>query len=425
MKKFLALLLTAMLCLSVVGGFSALAEGDRTISILIDTDMSLAGFNAVAALAEEKLGIHVDIEYRVGGAEGDNIVKTRLASGTMTDIVGYNSGALLAALNPTEYFYDLSNEPLAERLDETYASSVTVNGELFGVPISSTQAGAVVYNRAVYEEYGLEVPKTWDEFIANCRTIKDAGGIAMIGGFGDSWTSQVLFLGDHYNVVAQEPNFTKDFEAGIAKYATTPAATRSFEKFEDLVEFYDPAYLADTYDNAVDKIAYGDGAHWIILTQALTNIYSLEGKEVVDNLGVFGIPADEGETGLTVWMPTSMYVNKNSENLDAVLELMDFYTTEEALDAYVSALLPDGPFCIKGYEMPDDAYRAVAEDMQAYFDAGLTHVAMEFETPVKGANCMQICVEVGSGQVTGAEAAAMYDEDCKLQAMQLGLEGWE
>ncbi len=422
MKKFLAILLTAMLCLGALGGFSALAEGTRTITMLTDTDMSMDGFNAVAALAEEKLGIHVEVEFRVGGAEGDNIVKTRLGSGTMADILAYNSGSLLNALNPAQYLAPLNDQPFAERLDDTYASSVTVDGKLYGVPITSTQAGAVVYNREVYEKYGLEVPKTWDEFIANCQKIKDEGGIAMIGGFGDSWTSQVLFLGDHYNVLAQEPDFTKNFEAGTAKYATTPAATRSFEKYEDLVEFYDPAYLADTYDNAVDKIAYGDGAHWIILTQVLSNIYSLEGKEVVDNLGVFGIPADEGETGLTVWMPTSMYANKDSENLDTVMEFFDFYTSKEALDAYVSAQLPDGPFCIKGYELPDTAYRPVAEDMQAYFDAGLTHVAMEFETAVKGANCMQICVEVGSGQVTGAEAAQMYDDDCKLQATQLGIE---
>ena len=60
--------------------------------------------------------------------------------------------------------------------------------------------------------------------------------------------------------------------------------------------------------------------------------------------------------------------------------------------------------------------------MQAFVDAGKTHVAMEFLTSVKGANCYQICQELGSGQTTAEEAAAKYDEDCAKQAKQLGLD---
>lgn len=62
--------------------------------------------------------------------------------------------------------------------------------------------------------------------------------------------------------------------------------------------------------------------------------------------------------------------------------------------------------------------------MQAYFDSGKTRTALEYMTSVKGANCPQICQEVGSGQSTAKEAAAAYDEDCKKQAVQLGLD-WE
>ena len=41
-----------------------------------------------------------EIETRPGGTDGDNLVKTRLATGEMTDIFYYNSGSLLQALNP-------------------------------------------------------------------------------------------------------------------------------------------------------------------------------------------------------------------------------------------------------------------------------------------------------------------------------------
>jgi len=405
------------------------AQGDKafegvTLTVLKDTDTPDSGLNAVLALAEERLGMTFEMESRVGGADGDNIVKTRLASGDMADLCLYNSGSLLEALNPSEYFIDIQGEEFISRLDDTYKETVTVDGAVYGVPFSSTQAGGILYYKPIYEELGLEIPHTWEDFLANCDAIEAAGKTAMIGAFGDSWTSQVMYLGDNYNVLAANPTFAEEFEAGNAKYADTPEGIESFQKLVDVQKYYNEDYLAATYDDGCDMIANGEGAHWVILTQCLSNIYELY-PETMDDIGVFGIPGDDADDhGLTVWMPGSFYGNKNAENIEAVLAFMEFYTTDEAVDAYTSAVLPDGPYCIKGYEIPENAYPAVREDMQAYFDAGKTTVALEFLTAVKGSNCPSICQEVGSGQTTALEAAEAYDEDCKKQAKQLGLD-WE
>lgn len=395
-----------------------------TLTLLKDSDIVDDGINAVIDLAKEKLGITVEVEQRVGGADGDNIVKTRLASGDMADICLYNSGSLLNALNPSEYFYDLTNESFVSTYDDTYKETVTVDGKVYGVPVASTQAGAILYYKPDYEELGLKVPTTWDEFLANCDALKAAGKTAVLGTFADSWTAQVPYLGDNYNIIAADPSFAKNFEAGTAKYASTPAGVESFQKMVDLNQYYNEDYLAATYDDGCDMLANGGGTHWIMLTQALGNIYSLYGEDV-DKIGVFGVPGDDAaNAGLTVWMPSSLYVNKNAENMDAVLAFMELYTSTEGLDTYAGVIKADGPYCIKGYELPDDAYEAVKTDMQAYFDEGKTTTALEFMTSVKGANCPAICQEAGSGQTTAEEAAAAYDEDCKKQAVQLGL-NWE
>lgn len=388
-KKILALVLALTLLVGLAAGCSsstatttaaaqtsgstAAASSDTTtttgqtvttLTFLIDSDVSLDGFNAIAALAKEKLGITIETEMRAGGADGDNIVKTRLASGDMSDLCGYNSGSLLAALNPTEYFIDISQNDWVNKLDDTYRKTVSVGSQTFGVPLGSGQAGAVLYNKEMYKQCNLKVPTTWTEFVANCKVLKDAGETAVIGAFGDSWTSQVLFLGDYYNVMAKAPNFSADFEAGKVKYATTPSALASFAKYEDLKVFYNKDYLATTYDDACDMMAAGEGAHWFILTQALSNIYSLTDKATVDKIGVFGVPGDDANnTGLTVWMPTSIYGNKNSDKTDAIARFMEFYISNEALDALTKVQLPDGPFCVKGYKLPDKTYEGVKTDM--------------------------------------------------------------
>ena len=62
----------------------------------------------------------------------------------------------------------------------------------------------LLYNKKVYEDLGLSVPTTWDEFAANNEAIK-AAGIAPVGqtyGGSDTWTSQLFVLADNCNVLA-------------------------------------------------------------------------------------------------------------------------------------------------------------------------------------------------------------------------------
>jgi raffinose/stachyose/melibiose transport system substrate-binding protein len=67
----------------------------------------------------------------------------------------------------------------------------------------------------------------------------------------------------------------------------------------------------------------------------------------------------------------------------------------------------------------------VAKDTQAYFSADHVTPALEFKSPVKGPNLEQICIQVGTGQESAQQAAALYDKDVKKQAQQLNLPGWD
>lgn len=405
---------------------TAPAEGGKPfnteVSILMDPDIPMSGFEAVCAAAQEKLGITIVPEIRVNGDDGANVVKTRLASGDMSDLCVGFPGARLKAMNPAEYFVDLAGEDFVKRLDDTYLSTVTIDGAVYSIPMSSSQAGAAIYSKPMYEKYNLEVPKTWEQFTANCEILKQAGETAILGTFGDKWTSQLIFLGDNYNVVAQQPDFLTSFEAGTAKWATSPAALRSFQKLVESVPYYNDDYLALKYDDGCEIMANGEAGHWFILTKALSNIYELYG-DAVNDLGVFAVPGDDADNnGLTVWMSNIISAYKFSENIEPALAFLEYYVSDEGLDVYGSKVLPDGPYCIKGYELPDNAYEGVAVDMQAYFDNGKIETAAEFQVSVKGASTEAITQEAVSGQTTAEEAAAKYDDDCYRMAVQLGLD---
>ena len=85
---------------------------------------------------------------------------------------------------------------------------------------------------------------------------------------------------------------------------------------------------------------------------------------------------------------------------------------------------PQGPFLSKACKLPTSVSQ-VAKDTTAYFDSGKASPALEFKSPIKGPALEQICIQVGTGQVNAQKGAALYDEDVKKQAQQLGLPGWE
>ncbi len=381
------------------------------------------GTQAVMAAATEELGMTFETEINPGGSEGDNILKTRMASGDLPDFLAYNSGSKLVDLNPSRGFLDLSDWDLLSQFDDSFMSSVTIDGAVYGMPQASTQAGAVIYYKPDYEELGLEVPDTWDEFLENCKALKEAGKTAVYFTGGETWATQVLFLGDYYNVEAEDPSFAEDYTNGTAKYADVPAATRSWTKYEDLVDYLNADKSAATVTDGNYAIATGEATHWFILTQQLPEI--IQNAENPDDIGVFGVPGDDADNhGLTVWEPMAWYINKDTENLDAIKAFFEFYYSEEMLDLYYETYGANGPSCIKGYELPESVCSAVRVDMQQYFDNGKVTAALEYQSPIKGTSCEQLTTAVGLGQMKGTEAAASYDEDCRKSAVQLGY-SWE
>ena len=81
------------------------------------------------------------------------------------------------------------------------------DGKLYGGPYGTAFGGGVLYNIPLYKKLGLEVPKTWDEFMANNEKVKADGSASPVEqSYGETWTSQLFVLGDFHNVAAAVPD---------------------------------------------------------------------------------------------------------------------------------------------------------------------------------------------------------------------------
>ncbi|UOQ45794.1 extracellular solute-binding protein [Halobacillus salinarum] len=428
-KRFGLLISIFVICMILAGcgaeesGASSGSGGDDTLTMLVSETADTPGFRAVVEKIEDELGIKTKVEKRPGGPEGENIVKTRLATGDMADLVLFNSGSLLMALDPGKHFVDLKGEPFMDKVMDSYKEVVSKDGQIFGIPAKSSQVGGWLYNKKVYKELGLSVPKTWDELMANNEKIKAAGKTAVIGTYGETWTSQLPILADFYNVQAEVPSFAEEYTAGKAKYASTPEALRGFERIQEISEkgYMNDDYNVASYNQGMKMLAEGTGVHYPMLTQVLPLIAENHG-ELVNDIGVFPQPSDDPEVnGLTAWMPDAIMINKESKNVEKAKKWLEYYISDEALEVYTSKEKAIGPFVLKGVELPEDSYPAVKE-MTPYFESGNVAPALEFVSPIKGPNLPQICTSIGSGTMKAEKAAKMYDEDVEKQAKQLGLD---
>jgi raffinose/stachyose/melibiose transport system substrate-binding protein len=413
----------------------ATAQGDEPVSLIYYTDDTnatqarMAGL--IAAYTAQHPNVTIEVETHPGGAEGDNLVKTRLATGDMPDIFYYNSGSLFQALNPTETLVDLAAEPFIANIAESWLPTVTANGGIYGAPTEGSLGGGILYNKRIYSELGLEVPKTWEEFAANNEAIKTAGTAAPVcATFGATWTSQLFVLADFYNVQTAVPDFADKYTANEVHYADTPAALAGFQHLQEGFEkgWWQEDYGVDTFEIGQQKLAEGQCAHYPMLSFAVGPMAE-NFPDHIDDIGYFGQPgADAATHGTTIWAPAATYIPKTTEakgeaTLAAAKDFLGFIASVEGTEAMTAGVAPSGPYVIKGSTLPDTVPAAI-KDIQPYIDSGNNSPALEFLSPVKGPSLEQLTVAVGSGLNTAEEAAALYDQDVEKQAQQLGLPGW-
>jgi raffinose/stachyose/melibiose transport system substrate-binding protein len=419
---------TAGLALSLGLGGSVFAADSVTLTYFVDdnaTNVATAE-GLKAAFEAANPGIKIDIETHPGGSEGDNLVKTRLATGEMSDVFRYNAGSLFRALNPPQNMLDLTNEPFIPNIIDSFKPVVSVDGKIYGVPEEAAMGGGILYNKKIYADLGLSVPKTWAEFEANNAKIKAAGKAPVIQTFGDTWTSQLFVLADYYNVQAVEPDFADKYTNNKAKYASDPAAIKGFERQEEVFKngYLNADFASAKFPDGLRMLANGEGAHYPMLTFAIGQI-AQDNPDKLKDVGFFAMPGDDAaKNGLTVWMPAAVYIAKTTKHPEEAKKFVAFIASTKGCDVRSAANGATGPYLIKGCTLPVSVPPAVADLLPYFQKAGATAPALEFLSPIKGPSLEQITVEVGSGIRPAKDGAALYDEDVKKQAQQLGIKGW-
>ena len=154
------------------GSQAAGAELSGELEIVTNADEQT--FNAVNGVFEKFMEENpgVKISYTTQGSDYEQLMKARMASNDLPDIFATHGWSVARY---SEYLRPLNDQPWFGTVEEAFKRNIEhADGQIFVLPLNMDQGG-LMYNKTLLAELGIEIPKTWDEFMAACQLAKDKG----------------------------------------------------------------------------------------------------------------------------------------------------------------------------------------------------------------------------------------------------------
>ncbi len=360
----------------------------------------------LAYLDEQLPNIKIEFEF-VSLDNFTNILNAQLQAGEGPDII--EGGGATKLLASAGYLYDLTDQPFISNYSDAGLQAYTVDGKIYATPLQSWYEG-IFYNKTIFAENGISVPKTWDEFIEIHKTLA-ANGIKPQTMGAQSWEPMMkqsigLVNNEFYSDPANK-NFDAGFNTGESKLAEgwLPAVTEWYKIIEEGCLTED--MLGLSYDQALDEFATGKAAMWEC---GPWGVGTIQEKNPDLDFGMFPIPGlDADQPGWLIGGPGSSFcINASSEHIAEALQVLDITATEAAQQALIADNA--GSSFVKGVEVDlGDIYA----DCQDAFKAGNVYapwvsVWVNGESVVEGYG--KSLQEVLTGTKTVEEALTDADE---------------
>lgn len=421
-KKFMAAFLCAAMTVGCFAGLNTevqAAKKDDGEKV----KLRVMAYNAESTRAtylkylEEKLP-NIEIEFEFVSTDNfDNVLNSQLQAGEGPDII--EVGGQTKLLAKAGYLMDLTDQEFISKYTDSGLQAYTVDGKVYAEPLQSWFEG-IFYNKKIFEENGISVPKTWDEFIEIHKTLKDKGIKPQTMGAQSYEPMMKQSIGLVNNMFYSDPEnmkFDETFNTGEGRLeeAWLPAVEEWYKIIEE--GCLDAEMLGLSYDQALDEFATEKAAMWECGPWAVETI--LEKNPDIE-LGMFPIPGmDESKPGWLVGGPGSAWaINAKTEHPDEALQVLEATCEAEAQQALAADNA--GSSFVEGVEIDlGDIYA----DCEEAFKAG--NVYAPWTAVWTNGNAVteaygKSLQEVLSGSKTVQEALADADatNDTMLEAME-------
>lgn len=264
MKRFC--LLTAAFCVVLVATLAVAAaaapQGELEIFSWWAGDEGPA-LEALIALYEAKYPEVTVINATVTGGAGVHakaVLKTRMLGGDPPDSFQVHAGQeLIGTWVVAQRMEDLTwlfqEEGWFEVFPEDLLALISTDEGIWSVPVNIHRSNVMYYIPENLKKWGVEPPKTWDEFLAIAPSLQEQGVIPL--SLGENWTA--IHLWESVALSYLGPDKYDDLWAGKLSW-TSPEVVGVWELFGRILEYTNPDAPSLSWQQATDMVVAGQAA---------------------------------------------------------------------------------------------------------------------------------------------------------------------
>ena len=315
---------------------------------------------------------------------------TYLNSGNPPDVLTWYAGSVARDYASKGFLLDVSDLWTGSGACASFSPALkdlsTAGGKQIFVPTNYYWWG-LFYRKSAFQEWGVQVPTTWDQFIQVCKTIKSKGVSPLTMGTGSTpWVASGWF--DYLDIRINGAQFHRDLLAGKHPF-DGPEVKAVMEHYKQLIEFIDPKGRSYSWQDAVTPLASKKAGMYLVgafITSAVPS-------DVGDDLDFFRVPIIDPSVPVAEEAPTDgFFASAKSKNPQGAKDLLSYLASPAAQQQFItlakSSNLPTStkvdtsgfsPLVQKGIQMLNDTKeitqffnRDSSDELQTTADTALT-----------------------------------------------------
>lgn len=207
---------------------------------------------------------NIKIDYTGDGNFTADIV-TKIQGNDLPDIAFFPQPGLLSAAVATGKVVPVNaatKKSVKKNFSSDWQSYVKVKGTMYATPLDASVKGYVWYSPAQFKKWGITVPKTYAQLLADTKTIQQkTGKPPWCAGFNSGTSSGWPGADQLAEMVLSSagPTVYDSWVAGKTKF-TSPAINKAFTLLGEILQ--NPKYVNAGYGNiaSINSTAFGDVA---------------------------------------------------------------------------------------------------------------------------------------------------------------------
>lgn len=354
-------LLTCLLLVSLLSGCgtSGEAAGKVKLEFFQNKPEAKGSFDKlVAKFNESHPGIRVS---QVNPPDAETVLKTRVVKNDIPDVIALGATDTYSILAQSDIFTDLTQSTLLEKIDTNYVQmlqDLTGMKKVTGIPYATNALG-IMYNKGIFKDLGLTIPKTWDELIATAQKVKDSGKIPFYYTYKDDWQTNLPFNALGPNLVGID--FYKQRREG--KVTFKDKYREVAEKQLQLLDYGHGDNFGKNYADGNRAFAKGESAMYIQGSWAIPEIRKANPKA---DIGFFPFPTgnDPSNIKLVSGVDTLLTISEDTKHKKEAEEFIAFLLEQGNIGQYIKEQTAFS--AVKGVTQNDPA----VADLQPYLKSG-------------------------------------------------------